>query len=191
MKRLIAIALVVMLSIPLLKAQESMFNMGDKVVNLGIGLGSTWGFYRGFGYSTGVPPLSISYEQALMDEILEEGVIGIGGYLGYSSSRYRSTWLGDDWGWNYSNIVVGAMGTFHYPLVDRLDTYAGAILGYRISTTREVGDIPIGYDSSVSGGIVFSGFIGGRYYFSDNFAAFAQLGYGISYLTLGVSLKLN
>ncbi|RPI44812.1 MAG: hypothetical protein EHM46_02430 [Bacteroidetes bacterium] len=189
MKRLATIALVVMLSIPLVHAQESMFNMGDKVVNLGIGLGST--LYRGLYYSRGVPPVSISYEQALMDEILEKGVIGVGGYLGYTSYKYRYDWLGGEYGWNYSNIILAALGSFHYPLVDKLDTYGGVLVGYRINTAREYGDIPTGTINSASGGIVFSPFVGARYYFTDNIAAFGQLGYGIAYLTLGVSLRMN
>ena len=188
MKRLCTIALVVMLSMPVLNAQESMFNMGDKVVSLGIGLGSN--IYRGLYYSRGVPPVSISYEQALVDDILEKGVIGVGGYLGYTSYRYRYDWFGVEYGWNYSDIIFAALGSFHYPLVDNLDTYGGVLAGYRISTAREYGDVPSGTFSSASGGLVFSPFVGGRYYFSDNFAAFLQLGYGISYLTLGVNIRL-
>jgi hypothetical protein len=32
--------------------------------------------------------------------------------------------------------------------------------------------------------------VGARYYFTESIAAFAQVGYGIAYLTLGVSFKL-
>ena len=32
--------------------------------------------------------------------------------------------------------------------------------------------------------------VGVRYYFTEQFAAFAQLGYGVAYLTLGVSIRL-
>lgn len=189
MKKLFAFAFFAILTLPALKAQESMFNLGDKVVNLGIGIGNTLYSYSSY-YSRGVPPISISFEQGIKDDILDNGVIGVGGYLGYSSSKYRYTWLGGEWGWNYSYIVVGAMGTFHYPLVDNLDTYLGVLLGYNITTSREVGDVPLDNDSYASGGIVYSGFVGARYYFNDKFAAFGQLGYGIAYLTLGLSINL-
>ena len=185
MKKLFAFILVALLSIPVMQAQESMFNLGDKVVNLGIGLGST--LYSGTYYTRGFPPVSISYEQAIKDEILDKGVIGIGGYLGYTSYKYD--YLG--WGYKYSNIVIGAGGFFHYPLIDKLDTYIGVLLGYNIASAKEFGDYPGGWDySSTSGGFVFSGFVGARYYFTEKFAAFAQVGYGIAYLTLGVSIKL-
>ena len=36
----------------------------------------------------------------------------------------------------------------------------------------------------------YSWFVGARYYFTDKLAGMAELGYGITYLNLGVSLKL-
>jgi hypothetical protein len=184
MKRILIIAVTLTLAVPLVQAQESMFNLGDKVVNLGIGIGNT--LYSGTYYTSGIPPLSLSYEQGIVDEVFEKGVIGIMGYVGYNSYKYD--YLG--WGYKYSNIIFGAGGLFHYPLVDKLDTYAGILLGYNIASAKEFGT-PIGWDyNATSGGIVFSGFVGARYYFTESIAAFAQVGYGIAYLTLGVSFKL-
>ena len=168
-----------------MSAQESTFNKGDKVLNLGLGLGST--LFSGSYYKSQIPPLSASLEFGIVDGIAEKGVIGVGPYLGYSSYKYD--YLG--WGWKYSNIIIGARGNFHYPLVDKLDTYAGVLLGYNISSSKEFGDPGSGYENyhGTSGGLVYSGFIGGRYYFSDSFAAMLELGYGITYLNIGVALK--
>ncbi len=185
MKKLFAIAAIVFFSFSALQAQESMFNLGDKVVSLGVGFGST--LYTGTYYTSGVPPVSIAYEQAIKDEILEKGVIGVGGWLGYTSYKYD--YLG--WGYKYSNFIFGVTGTFHYPLVDKLDTYVGIGLGYNIASAKEFGSYPGGWDyNSTSGGIVFAGMIGARYYFVEKFAVFAQAGYGISYFTVGVSIRL-
>jgi len=184
MKKKFTIAITLLLSVTMMQAQENMFDVGDKAVNLGIGIGST--LYSGSYYNRGFPAVSFSYEQGVVDEVLEKGVIGILGYVGYASYKYD--YLG--WGYKYSNIIFGAGGLFHYPLIDKLDTYAGVLLGYNIVTATEFGT-PIGWDyNASSGGIVFSGFVGARYYFTERFAAFAQVGYGIAYLTLGVSVKL-
>ena len=184
MKKLLAIAAVVFLSFSAIQAQESMFNLGDKVVSAGIGFGST--LYSGTYYTRGVPPISLSYEQAVKDGILEKGVIGVGGWLGYTSYKYD--YLG--WGYKYTNFIIGVMGAFHYPLVDKLDTYAGIGLGYNIASAKEFGTVIPGYDySATSGGIVFAGMIGARYYFTDQFAVFAQAGYGIAYFTIGACVR--
>ena len=186
MKKLLWMSLIAIFPLSQLVAQESTFEKGSSVLNLGIGLGNN--YYSGSFYSTQVPPISASYEVGIADNILEKGVIGIGGYFGYSS--YKWHYLG--WGWRYSNLVIGARGTFHYPLVNKLDTYGGLLLGYNIVTAKEFGNSVPGYSYSASASrIAYSLFIGGRYYFTDKFAVMAELGYGITYLNLGVALKFK
>lgn len=184
MKKFLLVLLVAGLSMTQLLAQESTFKQGDKVLNLGIGIGST--FYSGTGYKAGIPPISASLEFGVKDGVLDKGTIGIGGYLGYSSHK----WEYSGWGWKYTNIILGVRGVFHYPLVNKLDTYTGLLLGYNIATSKEFGTAVFGYNySASSGGVAYAWFVGGRYYFSDSFAVMAELGYGITYLNLGVALK--
>jgi hypothetical protein len=184
MKKLLLVLLVAVFSLTQLLAQESTFKQGDKVLNLGIGIGST--LYTGSYYKAGIPPISASLEFGVKDGVLDKGTIGIGGYLGYSSHK----WDYSGWGWKYTNIVLGVRGVFHYPLVNKLDTYTGILLGYNIATSKEYGSPILGYNySASSGGLVGAWFVGARYYFSDTFAVMGELGYGITYLNLGVALK--
>ena len=183
MKKILLLFVIVVLSFAQLVAQESTFNKGDKVLNLGLGLGTSW--YSGTYYKAQVPPISASFEVGIVDNILEKGVLGVGGYLGYSS--YKSDY--GSYGWKFKNIVIGARGNFHYPLIDKLDTYVGLMIGYNVVSDKGWGDYT-GYDFGSSwGGIRTAEFVGARYYFSDNFAAMLELGYGVTYLNLGVSLK--
>ena len=176
--------MVVSFSFIQLAGQEPTFSKGDKVLNLGIGFGTT--LYSGSYYKMQMPPVSVSFDVGAFDNIAKKGVIGIGGYLGYSRYKYEYS----SWGWKYSNIIIGGRGTFHYPLVDKLDTYGGMLLGYNISTSKEFGTATPGYDyHASSGGVVYALFVGARYYFTDNFAAMAELGYGITFLNLGISFK--
>lgn len=187
MKKLLAFAFAALFSFSALQAQESMFNLGDNVLSLGIGIGNS--LYSGSYYSSGVPPLTLSFEHAIKDEILEKGVIGIVGSIGYNSYKYRYSYSTYDYGWNYSNIVLAVGGTFHYPLLDKLDTYGAIALGYNIATSKEYGNVPGDDYSSSYGGFVFGIYVGARYYFTEQFAAFAQVGYGIAYLSFGVSVR--
>jgi len=169
-------------------AQSPTFNKGDKVLNLGVGFGS--GLYTGGGYSSQMPAISASLEVGVVDNVIDKGSIGVGGYIGYTSAKFDYSDFGYTYGWKYSDLVIAARGAFHYPLVEKLDTYAGLALGYDIVTAKETGNFPNGYiGSSTASGAYFSGFLGARYYFSDNFAGLLELGSGIAYFNLGVALK--
>jgi len=163
--------------------QESTFEKGDKVANFGIGFGST--LYSGTYYYTQIPPLSASFEVGVADKIGDKGVIGVGGYLGYSSYKYDYA----DSGWKTSDFIIGARGNFHYPLVEKLDTYAGLMLGYGVISNSYFGTYDEDDYNGSSSGLQWSLFIGGRYYFKENLAAMLELGYGVAVLNLGVAVK--
>ncbi len=67
------------------------------------------------------------------------------------------------------------------------------MLSYNISKYKyEDNDPSWDYTNSGYGsGMGLTGFVGGRYYFSKNIGAFAEVGYGVSYLTLGAAIKLK
>lgn len=187
MKRIIIIAIAVMLSIGA-KAQESTFNAGDIVFNAGLGLGTS--LYSGSGYTSFLPPVSISGEYGFQEDFLTEDLtLGIGGYLGFAGAEYKTRFGNEEWGWRYNYTVIGARAAVHYPLVDKLDTYGGLMLSYNLVSSSTIGNVPPGNDAS-SGGLGFSIYVGGRYYFNEKFAGMAEVGYGISWLNLGVAFKL-
>jgi hypothetical protein len=165
-----------------------MFNLGDRVISLGLGIGNTL-YIGGTGYSTMVPPLSLSFEQAVAEDLFDRGVLGIIGSVGYTAYKFRYNVDPYDFGWNYHNFILAAGGLFHYPLVERLDTYIGAMLAYNVTSIKDFGNTGDNQADSV-GGFLVAAYIGGRYYFSDQVAAFVQLGYGVAYLTFGVSYRL-
>ena len=169
-------------------AQDVLFQKGDKVLNLGIGLGST--FATGRYYTTKVPPVSASFEMGFMDNLfdVENLNVGLGGYVGFTSYKYEYDFWGTNWGWDYTSLIVGARGALHYPLVEKLDTYTGLLLGFNVRTSKSFGSGVTG--SAAGSGLAYSWFAGGRYYFTDNIAGMIELGYGIAYLNLGVAVKL-
>lgn len=156
------------------KAQNTTFNEGDKVINLGLGLGGN--YYYGIGYSTIIPPLTGSFEIGIKDELFDENSsLGVGGIVGFSSNRYSI------YGDSFSNFIFGGRGSLHYQFIDKLDTYAGLMLGLRYSS---------GYYLTAARVYLATGvYVGGRYYFTDNLAGMVELGYGVAWLNFGVALK--
>ena len=149
-------------------AQQETFLKRDLVFHAGIGLGCHLG--NGSGKIT-VPPLVIAGDYGILASFIKgKPAIGVGRYLAYAARRY------------YNYFILGARGVFHYQFVDKLDTYAGIATGYEHYAVSR------GANDSMAT-INFSSFIGARYYFSDSFSAFAELGYGIALLELGVAFK--
>jgi len=172
-----------------LSAQDNLLTKGEKVLNLGIGLGST--LYTGSGYTSTIPPLSASFEVGVKDDVLDVGSIGVGGYLGYASSKWEYSYFGGTWGYKYNNFILGERGSFHYPLIEKLDTYTGLMIGFNVVSAKDIGTVDPLYNYNTSSSVlIWSWYAGGRYYFTDNFAAMAEIGYGIAWLNIGVALKL-
>jgi len=166
--------LVTILLTSLTFAQE--FNVGTNNINLGVGFGGNFGSYT---TSSQSPSFSISYERGVWD-IAGPGVVSLGAYLGRKTYKYDYTGGNDKW----SYTIVGIRGAYHYNglEIENLDVYGGLMVSYNILSftgARSFGSKPGA-----------TGFLGGRWFFAENFAVFAEAGYGVAYFTVGVSIKL-
>lgn len=177
MKKIVLFAFAMLCMVTTASAQT--FANGSQVVSLGIGFGSDYGI-----------PVSISYEQGIYD-INEKSSIGVGGYLGFASKSEDFAY-GE---YKYSDVFIAVSGNYHFTGVDKFDFYGGLRLGY------DIGSASVNWNSSdleetwgdaysaSAGGLAYALVAGARYYFSDNWAANLELGYGISVLNVGVSYK--
>jgi hypothetical protein len=164
-----------------LTAQAQQFQIGTTTLNAGIGLGTALG-----GLGKARPAISLSVDHGLWD-IGGPGVISLGGYIG--NTGYKYTDLGYTAKWNYT--IVGVRGAYHYngfTDIPELDIYGGVMLGYNIAKySSDSGDTLLG--NSYGSGLGFTGFVGGRWFFTNRIGAYAELGYGVSTLNVGVTYK--
>ncbi|MEC7262420.1 MAG: outer membrane beta-barrel protein [Bacteroidota bacterium] len=174
MKKFLSLVAMALLFTTVTVAQE--FEQDDNIVSLGIGLGGDFG---SFDTTKSSPGLSLQYEKGIWN-IGEQDVIGLGGYLGYKSYTYKT----DDADYKWTYTIIGVRGAYHVNSleVENLDAYGGLMLSYNILSFDGEGS----YGSAMG----LTAFIGGRWYFTDQWAAMAEIGYGVSYLTVGVSYKL-
>lgn len=154
----IFVAMFAIVTLGLTSASAQVYQKGDNLLNLGIGLGG------GFG-----TPIGASFEHGFTENIS-------GGLMATYSSQ-------DVVGFKLTYIIVGARASYHHDFgIENLDTYGGVMLGYN----------KIGYDTGYigsAGGVVYSGYVGGRYYFTEKIGAFGEVGYGIANLTVGLAVK--
>lgn len=164
-------------------AQDA-FLKGDNLISAKIGIGNGLAF-------------SGTYEKCILDGLFrnENGAIGLGGYLGYAHDKVEMSEQGITVGCKYNDIIIGVQGNLHMQFVDRLDTYAGAMLGYEIVNSKHYGqsddpnfDYSHYLEADVSG-ITFSLHVGARYYLTDNISANVELGYGVAFANIGLSYR--
>lgn len=151
---------------------------GTNVLNAGIGLGS-------YGLSgTGGLPITASFEHGFSKNI------SAGATFGFIQKKYA-------FDWKYTYLLFGARGSYHlneaFKIANpKLDVYAGVGLFYRRYSFKYTSSLEEHdeFNLKASGGDVdFQLHAGGRYFFNNKLGAFAELGYGISPLQLGLTVK--
>jgi len=150
------------------------FEEGSMVLNLGAGVGTKYA--TGFG-------ISGSFELGIWPTG-DFGIIGLGVISGFTISDDVITMGSVD----YTEFAIGPRGTYHFTIipVENLDVYAAADLLFVSQTTKyKDGVTPNDSDFKFRPGAV----AGARYYFSDFFGVFGELGYSVTFLTGGISLK--
>ena len=163
------------------------YSKGQKDLHLGIGLLS---FYYGSGYNRIIPPVNASFEVGITDNI------GVGGFVGVSTAKYKYSIYNVDYGWRYTWLTIGARGAYHFDILNdpKIDTYVGAMLGLHIvSATFYTDNSAItgsSYSSPATSGAGWSLFGGCRYQFSEKLGVYGELGYGYSLLNVGLRLKI-
>ena len=147
------------------RAQEMI--AGDKLLSVGLG------FIPGIG-------INASYDYGLIED-WGPGIFTVGGFVGLQSWGTSQTGLG-----NYrANIFAfAARATYRYDIDESLEIYGTFMLGpYFVNDSYKT------FQNNHSGPFFGIGF-GGRYHLSGNISAFAEIGYNISALSIGLSIAL-
>lgn len=159
------------------------FDKGTKFLHAGIGVGSPYAYS---GSAMSIPPIHASFEVGVTDKI------GVGGLIGYTASKYDQALFSSQFSWNFTYLIIGARGAYHFYQNDKADVYGGLMLGYNVASVNFESnnpDIRNSVPEPSVGGVAFGGFLGARYMFKENFGGFAELGYNISYLSVGAAFK--
>lgn len=193
----------------LLLAMVSVFSFGQEVLkgdqelHVGIGFGNALLPYK---FDVQIPPIQVSYGIALMDDFVLSGTIAYANtYYNYEKYLY-STWPlieGKDvkYRWTTNHFIFGVEGRYYLANTLNLTSsnfnpYGKVILGYNIVSTKreEIQNHISGLEPQISPYPISSTFtgvaIGTNYSFNDKVAAFAELGYAINVLQLGINVRM-
>ena len=143
-------------------------------LNAGVGVAT----YYGGGF-----PLGVSVEAGLKNNFSVGGSVD---FIRYNYGYYSGA---------YTFVLGAARASYHLGEAlgvqnDNFDPYIGASLGFRYANYRDsYGYSYSDYGSSYNSGLWLGIHVGARYFFSPKVGGFAEVGYGVSALKLGVTAK--
>jgi hypothetical protein len=193
MKKAALVLFIAIISVSTTHAQ--FFEKGTNVISAGVGLG---GHFGSFSYGSQTPGFSLQYERGVWD-IGGPGVISLGGYVGTKGYKYSGDYGGYHFSqkWNYT--IIGLRSAYHYNGINngKFDVYGGLMLSYNILSYKYSDNFTNngnyygvnGSTGSYGSTVGLTAYVGGRYLFTDHIGAFAELGYGVSILNLGLAVK--
>ncbi len=176
---------------------ESQVFAKDITFSLGWGLGSSLGNNLPHNRS-GISWAAIGDKKLPLQFIEEYGFVSAGAYLGFKGYKRKNEIAGISYSekWNY--IIIGARTAFHlvaFKKLNRWDPYLGLMLSYNFLNYDYESSAALSY--AVAGKTTYKGnakptlYVGSRYYLLKNLAAYSELGYGVSYFTLGLTLNIR
>ncbi|HKC66882.1 MAG TPA: hypothetical protein VKG26_01535 [Bacteroidia bacterium] len=197
MKKIIVFVAIVLTSlVTKINAQEKCFNEGTSALNIGVGFGNTvtydGGWYGyGYGYAPSVsvsPAFTASYEYGIKHVGI--GIIGAGLEFGFQTSRDNYIYAGDVYNDRWTTLGFCPRATYHFDILNKgkFDIYP--IVQMNIYSSMYTNNQPLrGNSSSV---FVHPSILAAvRYYFTPNFGVYSELGYDISIIKAGISLKFG
>ncbi len=152
-----------------------------------IALNFTVGIKPSYGAGeVGIPPLSVSMDFAI-PPLAIPGEIRTGWLVGTSSSQIEF----NGGTVKTSHYLIATRSSYHYPLIEGVDTYATLLLGVRAIRAEEnnfpgaQGRLPLRARPLVALQA------GAKYYFMDQLGVMAEIGYGYSLINLGVCFRFQ
>jgi hypothetical protein len=170
---------------------QTTFNAGDIEFASGIGI---FGTFAKDGADINVPPLSARLGVRVSPKF------SLAAYAAYSASELNGIEQADGSIKNVENefTILGLRAAAHNNPRENLDVYGGIMLGYNIPNVNEtVNGAPKSdeidgpsFSRPAENEFTYSAFVGAAYYPVKKLGIFAEVGYGISILSTGVTLKL-
>lgn len=173
---IVALVLLVVIGASRQANAQASFDKGDKAINLGVGIGA-------IGANASV-------------EFGVQKNIGVGAYFAYEriSTGLLGAAIGVNYGYNQLNL--GLRGAYHFGELlnmsdNKFDLYGAGGVGIRLdngyATDYNVSTGNYTYGTRINPQLLLR--VGGRYFFTDKMAGWAEIGSGGSWLQGGIAFK--
>ena len=180
------------LSIFCFVARAEAFKIGENRASFGLGLG--WKNKEVRSNSTHFPSPNALIERSILP-FKDFGFLSIGAQFGFHHGYHNGTLLvtGQKYkqSWTAVYFVPRVALYFHEVFYEddfpeNIDLYGGVGLGFNFLSHKIDPEV---LENNSSFNLGYNFFVGGRYYFRKNASAFAEIGYGLSFLNVGFTIR--
>ena len=168
---------------------------GSFFISSGIGIMPS---YIGKTAQTEIPAISLEAGYRISN------IFSLNAYVGYTEASSKPKVLSDGIESSVHNktTMFGIKSQLHKNFTDKIEMYGGVILGLstfnRTETDVRTGEKvvresnqPTPYDPNAPNSqLLYSGFVGGKYWLNPRLGFYSEIGVGISLLTAGFSVRL-
>ncbi len=134
-----------------------------------------------------MPPLTVSYEYGIMENITVEGMLGLFSLKNIQSVEGEK--ISED---KFNYFFLAGRGNYYFVNEAEYNVYGGVMLGFAHYSLKKDSNSNNNTNISSSGSkTIFGVQVGARYFLSDNFALNAELGYGVNIFSIGISYKFG
>lgn len=188
MKKIALLSCIFMLFLTAAQSQVK-FQAGDIEFSTGIGLFPTYAKDKA---QSLVPPISARLDIRLGNKFT------LGAYAAYSAYERLQISLPDGSIQDLSSktTILGLRAAAHHSPLDNWDVYGGAMLGYNmpevektITEEKILNEDGPSFSRPAENTFTYSAFLGAAYYPTKKLGLFAEVGYGISIFTTGMSFR--
>jgi len=188
------------MSIATAYAEHFAFKIGENRASFGVGLGWTHGV-RNYAGTFNFPSASVLVERSILP-FRDFGFLSVGAQFGFhhghrnvgmpnlANRDFRESWTTF---YFVPRLALYFHEVFHpddFP--ENIDLFVGVGVGFRHLSqrfTQNVTAIEVARDMNIGFLFGYHFFVGGRYYFRENMAVFAEVGYGLSFLNVGITIR--
>lgn len=175
------------------KSNGQVFDKGNIAINAGVGFIGTFS-YAGFSGVHRSPAFCFAGEYGIMK--LGPGILGGGIAFGFQTASYSENagpyYYKDRW----TTTMFGIRGTYHpeFLRTEKAELYGIVQLsvmhfGYSFSSNDPYVNNYYYGDHSISSSFHPYLMVGAKYYFTKNFGVYSEIGYDISLIKAGITLK--
>jgi hypothetical protein len=200
-RKMLLLVATTVLGITNINAQEERcFNEGTSAINIGIGVGNTISYSNVYGSAIFAPAFTASYEYGIKHVGI--GIIGAGLEFGYQGTHYN---YANAYGYvakeQWTTLAFSPRATYHfdflnkgkfdvYPIV-QINIYSYADNYIQTGNNGSGVIYSNGNYNNSSIGVRPSLLVAARYFFTPNIGVYSELGYDISIIKAGLSVKFG